>query len=98
MLKYFISRFRVQDYVCVFVCVCLCVCVCVCVFVWLCVCVCVCVCVCACVCMQQNKQCTSFTEGNPHVLMKSLEVSGNWTLSGEPSIQNALQMAMNSLK
>jgi transcription initiation factor TFIIH subunit 2 len=36
--------------------------------------------------------------GNPHVLMKSLEVSGNWTLSGEPSIQNALQMAMNSLK
>ena len=30
------------------------------------------------------------------MLVKTLE--GNWSLSGEPSLQNALQLAMNSLK
>jgi transcription initiation factor TFIIH subunit 2 len=34
--------------------------------------------------------------GNPHVLSKTL--CGNWSVSGELSLQNALSLAMNSLK
>ena len=35
-------------------------------------------------------------QGNTHVLTKAL--SGNWTPSGEVSLQNALSLAMNGLK
>ena len=35
-------------------------------------------------------------EGNPHIVMKTID--GNWSLSGEPSMQNALQLAMSGLK